>query len=339
MSLLFSKFKLGNLTLANRTVFAPSCTYKVKNNDGKPNEYHQTHYGARAIGSVGLIIVEATAVESRGRITNNDLGLYNDEQISAHQNITRLVKSLGSQIGVQLAHAGRKSECTDSEAVAPSTQAFSPNSKIPKKLSLDEILQIKQNFVSAAIRAKKAGYDLVEIHAAHGYLLNQFLSKKINDRDDEYGKDKTLLLKQIITEIKNAVDIEVGVRLSAYTWQNDDYSVNDIVTLSKELEKLGICYLHISSGGVYFQTNDAPTIAPLYQAQYAKAIKQAVNIPVIAVGLIKTAGESEALLLGDVCDLVAYSRAILANPNFVIQMMSELKEYDLIDNTFTRTYK
>lgn len=339
MSLLFSKFQLGDLTLANRTVFAPSCTYKVLTNDGMPNEYHQTHYGARAIGSVGLIIVEATAVEPRGRITNNDLGLYDDEQIHAHQNITRLVKSLGSRIGVQLAHAGRKSECIDSIPVAPSTQAFSPNSKTPQRLSIDEILQIKQNFVNAAIRAEQAGYDLVEIHAAHGYLLNQFLSKKINDRDDEYGKDKTLLLKQIITEVKKAVKIEVGVRLSAYTWQDDDYDVNDIVLLSKELEKLGVCYLHISSGGVYSQPNDAPTIAPLYQAQYAKAVKQAVNIPVIAVGLIKTAGESEALLLGNVCDLVAYSRAILANPNFVIQMMSELKEYDLIDNTFTRTYK
>ena len=339
-SLLFTPLKIGDLQIKNRVVMPPMCMYKAKNENSCPRCFHRLHYAARALGGVGLIIVEATAVEPRGRITSRDLGLWNDEQQEAHARLVKECVKYGAAMAVQLAHAGRKSECED--LIAPSAVKFSESYKTPRQMSADDIVAVKQAFVQAAIRAERAGYAATEIHAAHGYLISEFLSPEINLRDDEYGgsfENHTRFLKEILSEIKAAVQIPVGVRISADSWVKGDWSLEDSVRLAKELEALGAAFIHVSAGGLFEHTDSAPAFTPLYQAGYAKAVKQAVSIPVIAVGLITKASEGEALLLGGVCDAVAYGRELLRNPNFAQAAMSELGCAELIENSYKRAFK
>ena len=339
-SLLFSPLKIGDLQIKNRIVMPPMCMYKAKEGNGLPRCFHRLHYAARALGGVGLIIVEATAVEPRGRITNRDLGLWNDEQQEAHAGLVKECAKYGAAMAVQLAHAGRKSECEG--LIAPSAVKFSESYKTPRQMSAEDIVSVKQNFVRAAIRAQCAGYAAIEIHAAHGYLISEFLSPGVNLRDDEYGgsfENRTRFLKEILSEIKTAVQIPVGVRISAQSWVKGDWSLDDSVQLAKKLEALGAAFIHVSTGGFFERMDSVPTVAPLYQASYAKAVKQAVGIPVIAVGLITKASEGEALLLGGVCDAVAYGRELLRNPNFAQAAMSELGCSELIENSYKRAFK
>ncbi|MDO5045727.1 MAG: NADH:flavin oxidoreductase/NADH oxidase [Campylobacter sp.] len=340
MPLLFTPFKIGEVEIKNRIVMPPMCMYKAKDDNGMPRCFHKLHYAARSLGGVGLIIVEATAVEPRGRITHNDLGLWSDEQIEDHAKLVKDSSKYGAKMAIQLAHAGRKSTC-DSEPIAPSALKFSDEYKTPKEMSLDDINLIKAKFVEAALRAQKAGYDIIEIHAAHGYLISEFLSPGINKRSDKYGgsfENRTRLLKEILTEVKAAVDIPVGVRISAQSFVKDDWSLADSVKLAVELEKLGAAFIHVSSGGFFEKVDFMPRLVPLYQCSYAKAIKEAVNIPVIAVGLITTASEGEALLLGEVCDGVAYGRELLRNPNFAQLAMKELGVSELIEKPYRRAF-
>lgn len=337
MSRLFSSFNISGVLLKNRIVMPPMCMYKVEDDSGKPNDFHNIHYSSCAIGGAGLIIVEATAVQSYGRITNRDLGLWDDEQILAHKILSQNIKRYGSVPAVQLAHAGRKSMCIDSVPTSCTNEPFDDGYKTPNKMSLDDILKFKTDFVNAAIRAEKAGYEMIEIHAAHGYLINQFLSKKLNKRDDIY-KDGSLLLIEILKEIKNSVKIAVGVRLSASSWQSDDYDIDECIKICKDLEANEADFLHISSGGIHAKPDDMPIIAPLYQCEYAKKIRENVKIPVIAVGLINGAATAEALLLGEVCDLVAFGRAMLADSNLAFKMAAELREKELIDSSYLRAF-
>ena len=339
-SLLFSPLKIGDLQIKNRIVMPPMCMYKAKEGNGLPRCFHRLHYAARALGGVGLIIVEASAVEPRGRITSRDLGLWNDEQQEAHARLVKECAKYGAAMAVQLAHAGRKSECEG--LIAPSAVKFSESYKTPRQMSAEDIVSVKQNFVRAAIRAQCAGYAAIEIHAAHGYLISEFLSPGVNLRDDEYGgsfENRTRFLKEILSEIRTAVQIPVGVRISAQSWVKGDWSLDDSVQLAKKLEALGAAFIHVSTGGFFERTDSVPTVAPLYQASYAKAVKQAVGIPVIAVGLITKASEGEALLLGGVCDAVAYGRELLRNPNFAQAAMSELGCSELIENSYKRAFK
>ncbi|MBE3021820.1 NADH:flavin oxidoreductase/NADH oxidase [Campylobacter sp. 7477a] len=340
MSKLFTPFKIGNSVIKNRIVMPPMCMYKVRDDNGFPRCFHRLHYAARSLGGAGLIIVEATAIEPRGRITHNDLGIWNDEQKEAHARLVKECVKYGAKMAIQLAHAGRKSECDDTP-LASSALKFSDEYQIPKVMSLDDIAQVKSNFINAAIRAQSAGYEIIEIHAAHGYLINQFLSKSVNKREDNYGgsfENRTRLLKEILTEMRAAVSIPIGVRLSADSWKSDDYDIDESVRLAKELESLGAAFIHVSSGGVHANVDRAPKFVPLYQAGYAKAIKEVVKIPVIAVGLITTASEGEALLLGDVCDGVAYGRELLRNPNFAQTAMRDLGEKELIEKPYRRAF-
>ena len=339
-SLLFTPLKIGDLQIKNRIVMPPMCMYKAKNENGCPRCFHRLHYAARALGGAGLIIVEATAVEPRGRITSRDLGLWNDEQLEAHARLVKECVKYGAVMAVQLAHAGRKSECEG--LIAPSAVKFSESYKTPRQMSADDIVAVKQAFVQAAIRAERAGYAATEIHAAHGYLISEFLSPEINLRDDEYGgrfENRTRFLKEILSEVKAAVQIPVGVRISADSWVKGDWSLEDSVRLAKELEALGAAFIHVSAGGFFERTDSAPAFTPLYQAGYAKAVKQAVSIPVIAVGLITKASEGEALLLGGVCDAVAYGRELLRNPYFAFNAMREFGENDKIENAYKRAFK
>lgn len=341
MSKLLSSINLGDILVKNRVVMAPMCMYKAKHNDGKPRTFHKLHYASRALGGVGLIVVEATAVEERGRISNNDLGLWNDEQIQPHADLVKDCKKYNAIMAVQLAHAGRKSQCMDSQCVAPSKIKFSNFYNTPYELETDEIKKIILKFVEAAKRAILAGYDLVEIHAAHGYLIHEFLSPLTNLREDEYGgsfENRVRILVEIMQKFSEE-NIKFGVRISADEWENDGFRIDDSKNLAKILEENGALYIHVSAGGNHDKPSLMPDIVPFYQCEYAKEIKKVVNIPVISVGLIKTATEGEALLIGEVCDMVAYGRGLLENPNLVQYAMVEFNEKTNLEESYKRAFQ
>jgi len=339
---LLSPHGIGNVVLKNRIVMPPMCLYNAQD-DGFVSPFHTLHYGTRALGGVGLIIIEATGVESRGRISDKDLGIWSDEHIASHESLTKTCKSFGAHIALQLAHAGRKCECANEMPVAPSSIAFSPNKpfKIPHELSIDEIVEIKNAFIQGAIRAQKAGYDMIELHGAHGYLLCEFLSPLTNQRKDEYGgifKNRCRFLLEVAKGIKDVVSIPLIVRLSAHEWMKEGWSEADTIKLSQALENLGVDALHISSGGNHLSPDLPPRIVPLYQTHYAQAIKEHVNIPIIAVGLITTPSEAEALLMSKSCDFVAFGRELLRNPNLAFEAASIFKESNKIHPSYTRAY-
>jgi len=342
MQKLLSEYKIKDVTLKNRVVMPPMCMYKAKE-DGKVTDFHLTHYGARAIGGVGLIITEATGVEARGRITDNDLGLWSDEQIQGHKAVVDLCHSFSSKIAVQLAHAGRKSICTQSTPIAPSALQFAKEGgfKLPHALHVKEIEELKDSFLSAAKRAKEAGYDVLEIHAAHGYLLFEFLSALTNIRDDNYGgslENRCRLTLEICKSILEKVDLPLIVRISADEWVDDGWSIDDTVYLSKELKTIGVSMMHVSAGGNHAVQPNMPELKALYQASYAKEVSKQANIPTIAVGLITTAQEAEELLENGTCELVAYGRELLRNPNLVQFVAKEYGQRDFIDSSYLRAF-
>jgi NADPH2 dehydrogenase len=342
MSHLFQSKNIGNVSLKNSIIMAPMCMYK-SDDSGKINTFHKYHYVSKALGGVGLIIVEATAIEPRGRISSNDLGLWNDEQIIAHKELTKDCHFFGSKMGIQLAHAGRKCTVKDLTPIAPSAIAFSDEApfKEPLEMTLEDIQNTKKLFLNMAIRAQKADYDILELHAAHGYLLCEFLSPLTNKRDDIYGgsiENRCRLVLEIAKELKEKVDLPLTVRISATEWMKEGWNNQDSVYLSKKLEEIGVDAIHVSSGGNQNNPDQALDLKPLYQSDFAKEIKEAISIPVIAVGLITTAREGEFLLEKSYCDFVAYGREFLRNPNFVFTAASELKNKDVINSSYLRAF-
>ncbi len=342
MSLLFTPYPLGNISLKNRVVMPPMCMYKAEE-DGCVTLFHETHYGARAIGGVGLIIVEATAVEPRGRITDNDLGLWNDAQIEGHQKLVKIVHELGATMAIQLAHAGRKSICKSSIPVAPSPLLFSDTGgfKTPIALCNMEIEEIIIAFVEAAKRAHKAGYDVLELHGAHGYLLGEFLSPLTNVRTDRYGgslENRCKLLIKVCEAILTAVPLPLIVRLSADEWMEGGWNINDSLYLSQKLHDIGVSMMHVSAGGNHAKQTLIPPLVPSYQTDYARSIKEKSAIPTIAVGLITTQEQGETLLKEGVCDLVAYGRELLRSPNMVQFFMKESGDKTSIEPAYARAF-
>lgn len=342
MNVLLSPYKLAYIELKNRVVMPPMCLYKADEN-GMVNDFHLTHYGARAIGGVGLIITEASAVEPRGRISDNDLGLWDDEQIEGHQKLTTLCHSFGAKMAIQLAHAGRKSLCAHSTPVAPSALLFSESGgfKQPHALHVKEMDEIKTAFIEAAKRAEKAGYDILELHSAHGYLLCEFLSPLTNQRTDQYGgsvENRCAFIVEVAQAILEATpNMPLIVRISAEEWMEKGWAVEESIYLCKKLQSIGVSMIHVSAGG----NNEAqkmPALVPFYQANYAKVIREKVGISTIAVGLITTANEGEMLLEENFCDLVAYGRELLRNPNFVFYAAKEEGKKALIEPSYLRAF-
>ncbi len=342
MSQIFNKANIGSLELNNKIVMAPMCMYK-SDNSGKVKDFHKYHYTARALGKVGLIIVEATAIEPRGRISNNDLGLWENSQIKGHKRLVELSHKFGSKIALQIAHAGRKATVKETTPIAPSKIAFSKNEpfKTPKEISQKVIEKIKRKFLKTAKRAKKAGYDAIELHAAHGYLLCEFLSPISNKRDDIYGgslENRCRIVLEIAQLLKKEVDLPLIVRISADEWMDKGWNIQDSIYLSKELEKIGVDAIHVSAGGNQETVDQMPKLEPLYQCDYAKLIKEAVNIPVIAVGLITTPKECEEILDKKIADFIALGRELLREPNFMFSAAKQFK-YDEYDNpSYLRGY-
>lgn len=343
MSLLFKNGKIGNLELKNRIVMAPMCMY-ASDDSGEIKPFHHYHYVSRALGGVGLIIVEATAIEPRGRISSRDLGIWDDKHIKKHKKLNKKAHAFGAKTAVQLAHAGRKSEVIDSIPIAPSSIAFSGKApyKIPLEANIKDIKEIKKLFLHAAIRAKYADYDAIELHAAHGYLLCEFLSDLSNKREDEYGgslENRCRLVLEIAKELIEKVKLPLIVRISADEWMKVGWSISDSVYLSSELEKIGVDAIHVSGGGNQSAPDKMPQIDDLYQVDSAKEIRRALkNTPVIAVGLITTAAQGEYLLKNNYCDFVAFGRAILRNPNLVFELAKDLGNKEVINASYKRAF-
>ena len=354
MSKLLSPVSLRGLTLRNRTVVAPMCQYSAI--DGFANDWHFVHLGRFALGGFGLVIVEATGVVPEGRISYADLGLWKDEQIAPLARIVDFLHSQGAAAGIQLAHAGRKASTPVSwhtpedlaseerrravgyehwQPVAPSAEAHDPANpefQVPTELDKAGIQRVKDGFVEAAIRAEKAGFDTIEIHAAHGYLLNQFLSPLSNHRTDEYGggRENRMRLVLEVTEAVRAVwpeDKPLLVRLSVSDNAPGGWTPEDSVALAIELKARGVDAIDCSSGGLA-QGRIAST--PAYQVPFAQTVKQGAGIPTMAVGLLGDIEAAEAILQRDEADFIALARGALDDPNWAAHAARVLdQDYDL----------
>lgn len=332
---LFRPLSLGSLVLSNRIAVAPMCQYSASG--GLPGAWHDQHYGALAASNAGLIVLEATAVSPEGRISVNDLGLWNDHQMDALAALVARLKSFGdSRVGVQLAHAGRKA-VGDWRIVAPSALAFDGQSAMPHALSEMDLNDIRQAFAAAALRAVNAGFDIIELHSAHGYLLHQFLSPLANFRQDQYGgslENRMRFPLEVIAAIKSAIpaDYPLAIRVSATDWLADGLTLDESIAYAKAYARLGLVYVCVSSGGV---VPEAPIpVGPGYQVHLAQAIKnatggEAAGLAVRTVGMISDPVQAETLLNSGEADWIALGRAFLDDPRWVWRAAHRLG-FDLV---------
>ncbi|MBA4603573.1 NADPH dehydrogenase NamA [Thermoactinomyces mirandus] len=319
MSLMFQPFTQKNVTLPNRIVMSPMCMYSAKE-DGKVTDWHRVHYGTRATGKVGLIMVEATAVERRGRISTKDLGLWNDSQIDGLREIVQFAHSQGVKTAIQLAHAGRKAN-TPEPVIAPSAIPFDDQSKMPEAMTNEEIQNVIAAFKEAARRAKESGFDIIEIHAAHGYLIHEFLSPLSNKRTDQYGGDldgRAFFLQKVIEAVKTVWGEErpLYVRISAVDHDSDGIQLEDSIQLAHKLKNWGVDLIDVSSGGLL--PTKPGKIYPGYQVPFADAIKKETGMATGTVGLITTPEQVEEILGNERADLVFIGRELLRNPYWVL---------------------
>ncbi|REA64447.1 oxidoreductase [Dyadobacter luteus] len=342
MSKLFSPLTIKSISFRNRVVTSPMCMYSAT--DGFATDWHLVHYGSRAMGGAGAVTLEATAIRADGRIGVGDLGIWKDEHIAPLAKIASFIKSSGSVAAIQLAHSGRKGSTwalgSESRAlmpededgwqtVAPSAIPFSPIMQTPREMSQQDIDEIIQSFADAAQRALKAGFELIEIHAAHGYLINEFLSPIPNQRTDQYGgsrENRARLLFEIIERVKEVwpQELPIAVRISATDWMEQGWTVDDSVWLSKLLSQAGIDIIDISSGGTV--PGARIVSGPGYQLPFASAIKREVRdtLYVGTVGMITNAEQAETILANSDADLVFVGREFLRNPYFPLEAARKL---------------
>lgn len=310
---LFSPYELNGLTLKNRIVMAPMCMYSCEKEDGIVTDWHISHYTSRAVGQVGLIILEATAVTPQGRISPQDLGIWSDEHVPGLKKLVQQIKENGAAAGIQLAHAGRKAELKE-EIISPSPLAFSDKYKEPKAMDKEDISETIQAFKLAAARSKEAGFDVIEIHGAHGYLINQFLSPLTNKRDDEYGgsaENRFRFLREVIEAVKTVWDGPLFVRVSANDYHEHGLTEDDYVTFGRWMKELGVDLIDVSSGAV---VPASIKVYPGYQVKFAEKIKHEASIATGAVGLITTGIQAEEILQNDRADLIFIARELLRDP-------------------------
>lgn len=338
---LFEPLTVRSLTARNRIWLAPMCQYSCFARDGVPTDWHLVHLGSHAIGGFGLLISEATAVVPEGRISPEDTGLWNDEQTRAWSRVVDFVHQQGAAIGVQLAHAGRKAStyapfADDSgsvpaesggwETVAPSAAGY-PGLATPRALTRDEVAAIPASFAAAAARADSAGFDLIEIHAAHGYLLHQFLSPLSNLRDDEYGGDfagRTRLVREVVAAVRGVwpEGKPLAIRFSGTDWLDEGWTLEETARLSTELRDLGVDIVDVSSGALL--PADIP-VEPGYQVPLAREVRRVSGLATGAVGLITEARQAEKILEAGDADLVLLARAALRDPAWPLRAAHELE--------------
>lgn len=325
MSKLFSKIKLKDIEVKNRIVMSPMCMYSA-NNDGIANDWHFVHYTSRAIGGAGLILQEATAVEPRGRISSNDLGLWDDSQIDGLKRIVESVQKNGALMGVQLTHAGRKCEAEEEQIIAPSPIAFSEEYRIPREMTKEDINTVILAFKEAAKRCLKVGYNIIEIHGAHGYVINEFLSPITNKRTDEYGgsaKNRSRFLKEVLHAVREVWSQEkpLILRVTAEDYVEEGNHPEDLAELINLVKDEGVDLINVSSGGL---VNVAPKAFQGYQVKFAEIIKEKTGLPVIAGGLIIDPHMAEEILQNNRADMIFLGRALLRNPYWPLQADYEL---------------
>jgi len=340
-SKLFSPLKIKNVTLKNRIAISPMCQYSAT--DGFANDWHLIHYGSRAVGGAGLIIQEATSVSAEGRITPGDLGLYIDEHIEKFRQITSFIHQHGAIAGIQLAHAGRKASCDlpwkggkrlktevgGWQTIAPSALPFNTEEQVPLALDLSGIKKIVGDFKAAAKRALKAGYRVIEIHAAHGYLIHQFLSPLSNTRTDEYGgsfENRIRLLLEVIEAVQGVwpQNLPLLVRISATDWAENGWNEAETVKLSSILKEKGVDLIDCSSGGLV--PHARIPLGPGYQVNFSEKIKAETGILTGAVGLITEVKQAEDILTNNRADLILIARASLLDPYFALHAAHDLHE-------------
>jgi 2,4-dienoyl-CoA reductase-like NADH-dependent reductase (Old Yellow Enzyme family) len=338
MSKLFTPITIKNVSFKNRIVMSPMCQYSSK--DGFANEWHMVHLGSRATGGTGLIISEATAVLPEGRISPGDLGIWSDQHIPGLTGIAGFINQQGAVAGIQLAHAGRKASCDVPQeggkqldeknqgwlTVAPSNIPFTGGERAPESLTKEGIQKVISGFQAAAERARIAGFKVVEIHAAHGYLLQEFLSPISNHRNDEYGgpfENRIRLLIEVVDAVKTVWPEEnpLFVRISSTDWTEGGWTIEESVELAFILKELGVDLIDCSSGGNVY--NARIPFSPGYQVSFSEAVRK-TGILTGAVGLITSAKQAETILQEEKADLVFFGRELLRNPYFPLLAAKEL---------------
>ena len=338
-SQLFSTLQIKNLTFKNRIVISPMCQYSAQ--DGFANDWHLVHLGSRASGGAALIIQEATSVSPEGRISPGDLGIWKDEHITKLQAINTFIVSQNAIPGIQLAHAGRKASVSEPwngnkkldetndgwNTVAPSAIGYHDNEKQPIALDKTGIQKVISDFKSATKRALEAGFQVIEIHAAHGYLIHQFLSPLSNLRTDEYGgsfENRIRLLMEVLEAVQSEwpANLPLFIRISASDWADGGWNSDESVRLSKIVKEKGVDLIDVSSGGLV--SHQQIPLGPNYQVPFAERIKKETGILTGAVGLITDSVQAEAIVADGKADLVLFARASLRNPNLALDFAKEL---------------
>ncbi|MEP6903465.1 MAG: NADH:flavin oxidoreductase/NADH oxidase [Actinomycetota bacterium] len=339
MSKLFEKYKLREIEFRNRIWVSPMCQYSSEN--GMPTDWHLVHLGSRAVGGAGLVIQEATAVSPEGRISPSDAGIWSDAHREAYRRITKFIKSQGAIAGIQLAHAGRKASTGEPwnggkkvdekdggwETIAPSAIAFSDDYPLPREMTAEDIEKATNDFVAAARRAVEAGFEVIEIHAAHGYLFHEFLSPLSNKRTDEYGGslvNRMRFLVETSKKVRQTVpeSMPVFVRISATDWTDGGWDLEQSIALCRELKKIGIDLIDVSTGGNVL--NASIPVAPNYQVSFAAEIRKQVSIATGAVGMITDAKQAEEILQNGESDAILIAREFLRDAYFPFTAAKEL---------------
>ncbi|MCU6482214.1 2,4-dienoyl-CoA reductase-like NADH-dependent reductase (Old Yellow Enzyme family) [Arthrobacter silviterrae] len=338
---LFDPITVRGVTVRNRLWVTPMCQYSAENQDGMPTDWHLVHLGSFARGGAGAVFTEATAVVPEGRISPQDLGIWNDQQRDIFARIVAFIHSQGAVAGIQLAHAGRKGSTFRTwderrgtvpvadggwPTVAPSAVGF-PGYEAPAALTVEGIRGVTEAFAAAALRAVDAGFDLIEIHAAHGYLLHQFLSPLSNTRTDSYGgalANRARALLETIDAVRSAVggSVPISVRFSATDWADGGWSLEDTQTVARWAAEHGADLADISTGG-NVPVHDIP-VGPGYQVPFATAVRTAAGVPTIAVGLIDEPHQAEQIIATGLADVVMAGREFLRDPNFALRAAASL---------------
>lgn len=339
-SQLFSPYSIGQLTLNNRIVIAPMCQYSADNGDA--TDWHMIHLGNMALSGAGLLIIEATAVSPEGRISPDDLGLWSDSNEAALKKVLTAIRQYSNiPIALQIAHAGRKASTQAPwngghfisqdqggwQTVAPSAIAFNTKDTAPTALDNAGLKHVIDSFVATAKRAHRIGIDAIEVHAAHGYLLHQFLSPLSNQRTDQYGgslENRMRFPLEVFNAVRKEIPstIPVGIRISATDWVDGGWDLEQSIIFSNALRELGCDFIHVSSGGL--SPLQSIPVAKNYQVEFAEKIRHAVQLPTIAVGLITEAQQAESIITEGRADMVALARGMLYDPRWPWHAAAEL---------------
>jgi 2,4-dienoyl-CoA reductase-like NADH-dependent reductase (Old Yellow Enzyme family) len=336
---LFEPLQLRGLTLRNRIVVSPMCQYSCY--EGFANDWHFVHLASRAVGGAALVFTEAAAVTPEGRISPEDLGIWDDVQAGAFERIARFVKGEGAAFGMQLAHAGRKGSTRRPwdgagmvppeeggwEPIGPTAAPFADNYPVPRMMTREDIVHVVDAFQKAAYRARRVGFDVVEVHAAHGYLIHEFLSPLSNTRTDEYGgsfENRIRLCLEVVSAVRGVwpEDLPVFVRISSTDWVEGGWDIEQSVELARRLGAIGVDLVDCSSGGNASQARIP--LGPGYQVPFAERIKRDAAIATGAVGLITDAAQADALVRSGQADVVLLAREMLRDPYWPLRAAREL---------------